>query len=562
NLQKIRKNLKISPEFARVVEESENVPTLFLIPHFSLMEMVTLVPALLSPNILGKVGVIYRPFENKSLERWVKKTRERFGLSLLSRKQGFSEAQTILENKGKVVVLFDQNAGFEGKSILFFEKIASVTELPGILAQKYNAKTYLVYPKHKGFWKAEVACIPIEGPRESLHITLSSNQLLEDLLKSNDSQCADWLWLHNRWKTQMEPARYLQLFFRKPHRNGLQDSLNFRNQTELRRRTQFWIRMPNWLGDVIMAIPLLRAIRAARPDAEISLLIKQHLAPLFLRTDLCDNIFEIPPQGPGYFKFFWDLRKNYPQAQFLFTNSLRGDIEARLIGAPQRFGLKLSSFGRPLLNQVWEKPSSISVTKTHQTLLWEKWLKHFGLNEKPDFSTLYLNLNPEEIPEPTATNIGLICGTENFSDKRWPIKSWQLLINRLLLFYPHANILLFGTKKDASLTNELTKNIPSDKIINLAGTTDLVQFAARLLQCKAVIGNDTGGIHLANALGIPVCVLYGPTNPIRTGPIFDAPKCIIQPQNCPPTGGLSMELLHPDAVFEKFNTFFSELGHF
>ena len=74
------------------------------------------------------------------------------------------------------------------------------------------------------------------------------------------------------------------------------------------------------------------------------------------------------------------------------------------------------------------------------------------------------------------------------------------------------------------------------------------ELAGELAACDLVVGNDTGGMHLANAVGTPVAVLFGPTNPLVTGPFFDAPRLNIQPEGCPPEGGSSIQLLEPGTV--------------
>ncbi len=61
--------------------------------------------------------------------------------------------------------------------------------------------------------------------------------------------------------------------------------------------------------------------------------------------------------------------------------------------------------------------------------------------------------------------------------------------------------------------------------------------------------NDTGGMHLANLLGTSVVAIFGPTNPVRTGPVFEAPYTILQPEGCPATGGMSIELVTVERCF-------------
>ena len=77
------------------------------------------------------------------------------------------------------------------------------------------------------------------------------------------------------------------------------------------------------------------------------------------------------------------------------------------------------------------------------------------------------------------------------------------------------------------------------------------QLAKELAVCRLVVGNDTGGMHLANAVGTPVAVLFGPTNPLVIGPFFEAPKVCLQPEGCSPGGGHSIQLLQPDVVVAR-----------
>ena len=83
---------------------------------------------------------------------------------------------------------------------------------------------------------------------------------------------------------------------------------------------------------------------------------------------------------------------------------------------------------------------------------------------------------------------------------------------------------------------------------NLAGRTTLPEYCTRLQACRLLITNDTGGMHLANALGVPLIALFGPTNPQRTRPVFSAPVTILQPPGCAPTGGAALADLPPALV--------------
>ena len=206
----------------------------------------------------------------------------------------------------------------------------------------------------------------------------------ENKLRSSDNTCADWLWLHSRWRHQDAPR---QRFHLKSRRNLLPEQLASLHRSTPPRCTRFFIRLPNWLGDVVMALPLLRALRMSRPDAHLTLLAQPAYVALLEKLAVGDRVFALPPQGAGYGKFFRNLQTEYPDTHILFTNSFRGDYEAWLAGAPQRFAMQRAGQWRPLLTHAWAVPADLDETKIHQTRVWEKYFQHFGL-ERVGFNSV------------------------------------------------------------------------------------------------------------------------------------------------------------------------------
>jgi len=314
--------------------------------------------------------------------------------------------------------------------------------------------------------------------------------------------------------------------------------------------------MPNWLGDVVMALPLLRAIRASRPYARITLLAKAQFHPLLEQLGIADEVRSLPPPGPGYWPHFHRLRHEYPDCCLLLTNSLRGDLEAWLTRCPQRFGLVRPGRPRPLLTHAWRVPASFDEQHPHQSRLWEEFLRHFGLNVAPDLAPFTSDLSGIRYPKSEILIIGLICGSENDPEKRWPVAHWRTLITRIMAAHPQVRFQLFGTANDRAVTDAVALDLNAS-VENLAGRTDLTAFAARLAGCRLLISNDTGGLHLANAFGVPVLALFGPTNPLRTAPVFHAPVRVLQPAGCPPAGGGDLAQLTPDTVFTAATEMFA-----
>ncbi len=515
------------------------------IPHSSMMDAISILP-ILHEREVPETGVLFRTIDHPGLDAWVRHSRERWGVKMLARRGGLKQAVDRLKKRGPVALLFDQNAGNRGALSLCFGRVAAISELPGSLTTNHQARVGMLWSQRLGFWRAQIQFEELKHWGDDDEINVRVNRWLEARLRESDEQAADWLWLHNRWRTQDEPGRRLRL----EHRNNkLARTLEVDGLEALPRRTRFWIRLPNWLGDVVMVLPLLRALRKSRPDGALTLLCQPACKPLLESLRIAEEVRALPPRDePGRWATFRSWRIDYPDTQILFTNSTRGDLEAKRIGAPQRFGIRRPGKPRPLLTHCWDLPPDLDEAALHQTHLWQRFLEHFGLSEAPDAAPFKLaGTTASESPGRT---LGLVCGTENAPEKRWPIERWRAVVEAILEASLAERIALFGTTADRQITSWVADGFPKDRVVNRAGETSLMEFAHEISRCTAVACNDTGGMHLANALGVPVAAVFGPTNPVRTGPIFEAPRAILQPPDCPPTGGLPIAGVTPERVVD------------
>jgi heptosyltransferase II len=544
-----RRIVAASPELlgAFALHRESAAATLICSPHLSYWEAQTAMP-LVVPAPFPEFGIIFRPLDNAAANQFVQHSRERFGMKLLSRREGFGDALKILRRRGFVGVLFDQNAGLQGALTLLFDRVAATTELPGIMAEKFQARVYGIYPRRRAFWRVEIGLHPVQHDGSSAAVTIGLNRWLESLLRSDDNLCASWLWAHDRWRNQDTPARRFRL---EAKRDLLALDLATRGYPAPPRRTRIWIRLPNWLGDVVMTVPLLRALRASRPDAELTLVAKKQFLPLLESWGIADRLHALPARGPGYLAHFRSLRTQFPDVWLLFTNSLRGDMEAWLTKCRHRFAIVRPGKSRPLLTHAYEQPPDFDEATHHQLELWENFLRHFGLATP-------LDRTPIATVRGAASNhsapIGLIPGSENMPAKRWPVSHWRALIEAL----PAEKFVLFGTAGDVAIGDAVASGFGS-RVEMLAGKTDLCAFAERLRGCRLLVSNDTGGMHLANALGVPVLALFGPTNPLRTGPVFMAPVKIVQPPGSASTGGGSLERIDSSAIASEIRTWGSRV---
>ena len=537
--ERMKRMAVVSPALSGLLTNHHDQPRPLVMSngHFAYWETLTWM-GLLSPVPVPESGVIYRPLKSPAMDAYLRRTRERFNLRMLARRSGLQAARAILSRNGILTLMFDQNAGNAGTLTTLFGRVCSSTELPGIFLQKEGAELNALYPLRTGFWRMEFHSEPIANDGTIAGATIALNRWFENTLSTNERLCACWLWAHDRWKILNRPDNCLNLTI---PRSFIAEELAYRGWSQLPRNKRYFVRLPNWLGDVVMLLPLLRTMRAVRPDVEFTLLGKAAFAPLIQAAGVADRYEPLPPRGRGYFPHFFKFRKNPPEVFFIFTHSLRGDLEARLTGCPQRFGIVRPGHRRPLLSHVHRLPAGFDQAGNHQFSQWEVFLRTFGLTAPVDLAPLALPAL--ELPIGPAA-IGLIAGSENTPAKRWPVTHWRALIEAR----PGHVFKLFGTARDREITDLVAAGFPPDRVQNLAGATDLEAYLKELRSCALIVTNDTGGMHLANALGRPVLALFGPTNPVRTGPIFDAPVTILQPPGCPAQGGGDLAALSPTTV--------------
>ncbi|PID62767.1 MAG: hypothetical protein CR974_03225 [Gammaproteobacteria bacterium] len=311
-------------------------------------------------------------------------------------------------------------------------------------------------------------------------------------------------------------------------------------------------RLPNWLGDVCMALPVVTAIQKKYPQAQFAFLAQPAYLDLLEKLGVEGEKLPLPAKNWRYFFHFLMQRRRF-DAQILFTNSERGDLEAWLMRSRQRYGIARPNKGRKLLTQRYTLSGDFDEESYHQTQLWGDFTASFGWHNGLDLtafqpvednasgnaSSNVADSTADSVADSVAdkaagAKIGLICGSANTPEKRWPAEYWQALIDELLA-REVAQIVLLGTADDAAVCEHIAANAGDARVENRAGKTQLPQLVDTMRGLDCVIGNDTGGLHLANAVGVAVIGLYGHTNPVRCRPIFDAPLTILRPE--PPADG-------------------------
>lgn len=521
-----RLTMSFTKEIKKELKElrKHSKPTLILLPHISLFESIV-TSQIFRPYSGKTLGAVYRPNSNPSINDWVNKSRTDLGVKIFPRKKGLLQAKKHLANGNWLALLFDQNSGSSGELSLFLDRLCSITPLPDILLKGINANVVIATPIRISFFRTKLE-LHYLGDSKKGGISSMAHKKLEDLIREHPEGLPEWLWSHGKWKTQDHPHQIFHLHSKRSSLPGTD---------KIPRKTKIWIRMPNWLGDVVMALPLIRAIEHGRPDAEITLLCQAQFKPLLRHLKIGHGIIELPHKGINYFLKVRSLRTRFPDVHFLFTNSLRGDIEARLIGSPLRLGGSLGRNRKLLSHQAMIFKD---FENKHQVKLWSEYLKYFGLKEAIDYSPL-LKVN-NRIAEPKV--ICLAPGSSNSPEKRWPIENWVLLLSYLSKNLVDYKFKLIGTSKDSRICQTIASALPNENLFDHSGRTNLVQLCEVFQESSAIICNDSGAMHLANCLGLPVVAIFGPTSPSITGPIYDATTSI----QC--DGDNSMKEIEPKTV--------------
>jgi heptosyltransferase II len=179
--------------------------------HLAYWEGLTWLPFLLRPEGAPPLLTIFRPLNDPVLDDWLKRTRERFGVQLMSRKSGLHAALHTLQKNGSVTILFDQSAGSHGLLTKFLGRECSTTPLPGMLAEKSSAVVGLVYARRTAFWRFTIVLDEVACESNEKDVTLALNRDFEALMRADEEICASWLWLHKRWRILDRPEERKKL---------------------------------------------------------------------------------------------------------------------------------------------------------------------------------------------------------------------------------------------------------------------------------------------------------------------------------------------------------------
>ena len=303
------------------------------------------------------------------------------------------------------------------------------------------------------------------------------------------------------------------------------------------------IRGANWVGDAIMTTPVIRAVRKNFPKAEIFILVKPWVAPVFQNNPFVDKVLIYDDKGRhkkglGTIRLARDLRKYHFDLAVLMQNAFEAALITFLGGVSERLGYDTDARGL-LLNRCIKLDPRLK--QVHLIDYYRGILKGGGLRDDGAMLDLFISNHERHRAEKTLHKNGIDTskpviainpGATGGTAKRWFPDRFAQLSAKLAEHFG-VKVLIFGGPGDTALGDEITE-LSGNVCVNLAGKTNLSQAFALIEQCSLFITNDSGLMHAAAALDINQVAIIGSTNHITTPPSNSNRRIVRVPVHCSP----------------------------
>ncbi|MBV9158080.1 MAG: lipopolysaccharide heptosyltransferase II [Acidobacteriaceae bacterium] len=308
------------------------------------------------------------------------------------------------------------------------------------------------------------------------------------------------------------------------------------------------VRATNWVGDGVMSVPALEALREQYAGAHISILARPWVADLYRRESFCDDVL-LYQDASGWkdLRAKWRLASELRQRKFdcaiLFQNAFEAAALARAAGIPTRIG-----YARDARSWLLSHPIPVpraGETPRHQRFYYLELLKRAKVisGYSPE-SPIRLSASRTAAEEGrklfkrasiTDNVIGISPGAAYGSAKRWLPERFAEAASDVARERA-ATIAIFGSREELSICEEVCERIEAagERCVNFAGATNLYEFIQLAAACELFLTNDSGSMHIASALGVPTVAIFGATDDEATGPAGLQSRVVREPVECSP----------------------------
>jgi heptosyltransferase-2 len=301
------------------------------------------------------------------------------------------------------------------------------------------------------------------------------------------------------------------------------------------------IRSPNWIGDGIMSLPAIRAYKDLFPAEHLAVAAKGYLADIFLNIPEIDEIVPLPDRWTArtFFSSLKPLRRRRFDRGILFTNSFSSALFFRLAGVRASSGYARDGRGALLQDKV-----PFADDYGHHQEYYLRIIEHLAGKKiaKVFPASLVVSAAEKEWAAGWLLELG-IAGDRPLlavapaaaygSAKAWPPGRFRELIRRWQEDHPAWTVLLLGGPDEQNSIAAIADGL-SGSVLNLAGRLGLRRSIAVMSLCRLFIGNDSGLMHIAAALGVPLVAVFGPTEPGRTAPLAERFRLLHRGADCAP----------------------------
>ncbi len=280
---------------------------------------------------------------------------------------------------------------------------------------------------------------------------------------------------------------------------------------------------PSSLGDVVHALPFLKAVRDSFPESRVDWVISRNLKKILEDNPLINRLITIdkdswkkPGRLPQTLSELYSLRKLIRADSYDIVVDLQGLLRSGLIAfftpAALKVGFEDAREGSRFFydKRVRVDEASHAVDKcleVARALGARAGTPGFPLHIDGDASARVKRLLGD------TDGYVVIVPSARWPSKRWPAGYFASLIRRIPL-----RCVISGSGGDRETAQKITDALPPGNITDLCGKTGLKELTALVGGARAVVTNDTGSMHIAAALDVPLVALFGPTDPVKTGP--------------------------------------------
>ncbi len=306
------------------------------------------------------------------------------------------------------------------------------------------------------------------------------------------------------------------------------------------------VRLPNWLGDTVMAVPTVRALRESFREARV--VLAGPWAPLLAQQGLADTLLTYPRAWSARLAAADAMRKIGPDTAVLLPNSFESGLAAWYWGARRRVGFDIGGRGLLLTDAV-----ALPAPRPHQVdeylLLAEACGATVGdraprlAPPKPDAAEraeVRALLEAAGAPREAGRRlIAVHLGAAYGPAKLWPLPQVEEFCR--LMAADGATVVLVGAPSDAPSATVVSAAAPARSLV---GRDRPALLSALLSEIDVLVSGDTGVAHLAAALGTPAVTLFGPTDPSVSAP-RGAARVLTHPVPCAPCFYRECPIEHP-----------------